>query len=218
MSRALPPTASVATPQEGDKLHAPAAERNAATISAFLRAHVPVRGTALELASGTGQHVCRFAADLPGLFWHPTDVDDARLRSIDAHVAEAGLRNVANATYLDATQTGWGAERGPVELIVLVNLLHLISTPEARTLLAEAAEALAPGGILMLYGPFTRGGVLTSEGDRRFDAQLRAADAMIGYKDDRDLYEWLGACGLAAEPAHEMPANNLIFLARKPER
>ena len=215
MTRSLPPTASVAHVQEGGKLHAPAAERNGHVIADLLRAQAPKAGRALEIASGTGQHIIRFAAALPGLQWQPTDIDDARLRSIDAHVAEAGLPNVAQAMHLDATRAGWSTDHPGLSLIVLVNLLHLVSTPETRTLLGEAALALAPDGVLVIYGPFARDGRLISDGDTRFDAELRGADPTIGYKDSKDMVDWLAAAGLNTI-CHEMPANNLALVCPKP--
>lgn len=214
MSGTLPKTASVAHAGEGAKLHAPAAERNADVLCNLLAEHAPPKGCALEIASGTGQHVARFAAALPGVQWHPTDVDPARLRSVDAHVAEGGHKNVAAATQLDATHPGWAGTLPNFDLIVLINLLHLISEPAAKTILSETAAALGPKGTFILYGPFSRGGVLTSDGDARFDAQLRAADPAIGYKDAGDVTRWLGEAGLRTEVT-EMPANNLALIARK---
>lgn len=216
MTGRLPPSASVAHPQDGIKLHAPAAQRNAPVLSDFLVAQAPKAGRALEIASGTGQHVTAFGAALPDVQWHPTDVDPVRLRSIDAYAADAGLRNVAPACHLDATQAGWSKVHGAQDLIVLINLLHLITTSDAQTIVAEGAAALAPGGMMILYGPFRRDGALTSAGDARFDAELRAADPAIGYKDGRDIAAWLGSHGLLTEPPFEMPANNLAFVARKP--
>ena len=54
--RSVPGTASVATP-EGGKLYAPAAARNVQAISDLLAQLAPVQGQALEIASGTGQHI-----------------------------------------------------------------------------------------------------------------------------------------------------------------
>lgn len=214
MSTRLPKSASVAVAQRGAKLHAPAAARNAEALVALLQAHAPDAGRALEIASGTGQHVTAFASTLPDLIWQPTEIDRARRASIDAHVAEAGVANVAPAVHLDATTAGW-ADRYPAQdLIVLINLLHLIPQAAARTLITEAAQALGAGGRLILYGPFKRAGVLTSAGDRRFDADLRNADLAIGYKDDRDMLRWLKDAGLECQRV-EMPANNLAFVARK---
>jgi SAM-dependent methyltransferase len=216
MTRKLPPTASVAEPQAGGKLYAPAAARNADALCAVLTQHGPASGTALEIASGTGQHIVTFASALPGLNWQPSEIDPARRISIDAHVAEAGLTNVAPAMPLDACAPGWAATRAPFDLIVLVNLLHLISDPEAKVLISEASRALAPGGTFVFYGPFKRAGALTSEGDARFDAELRSADPLIGYKDDLDIADWMGKAGLDLTDPLELPANNLAFVARKP--
>lgn len=216
MTGRLPPSASVATGAEGAKLFAPAAARNAADITALLQAHAPDQGHALEVASGTGQHVVAFARALPGLIWQPTDVDPVRRGSIDAHVAEAGLANVSHAQALDVTAPGWAAAEAGFDLVVLINLLHLIPAPAARCALDEMAKALSPGGTLFCYGPFKREGQLTSAGDARFDAELRAADPEIGYKDLLDMRAWLGDAGLTLVAETEMPANNLALIARKP--
>jgi cyclopropane fatty-acyl-phospholipid synthase-like methyltransferase len=212
----LPASASVAAPLRGAKLHAPAAERNADALCGMLRTHAPIRGSALEIASGTGQHVVAFAAALPDLHWHPTEIDQERRDSIDAYVADAALPNVAPARTLDATAPGWGKVNRPHDLILLINLLHLISMSEVTVLITEAATALAPGGALILYGPFKRSGQLTSDGDLRFDAELRSTDASLGYKDDLDITRLLSDVGLNDPAILAMPANNLAFIARKP--
>lgn len=215
MSR-LPTTASVAHAGENGKLFAPAAERNTDVLLRVLREHAPDQGRALEIASGTGQHVTAFATALPQLQWHPTEVDPARRASIDAHVAEAGLDNVAPAATLDIAIPGWGGQTLGYDLVLCVNLTHLISDAATQTMITEAARALAPGGLFILYGPFKREGVLTSEGDARFDAQLRAADAAIGYKDDLDIARWFADAGLIHADTLQMPANNLCLIARRP--
>ena len=99
---------------------------------------------------------------------------------------------------------------------MLANLLHLIPTPATQSLITEAATALAPGGTLILYGPFKRASQTTSPGDTRFDAELRAADPTIGYKDNIDMAHWLSDAGLSPIDEVDMPANNLAFIARKP--
>ena len=212
-SRKLPPTASVTIPGDGAKLVAPAAVRNANAIGDLLAEVAPKSGHAMELASGTGQHITAFAAQFPDLHWQPTEVNAARRASIDAHVAEAGLSNLSPALPLDACAPGWGAAHVGQDLILLVNLLHLISTPEATRLIHEAATALAPGGRFVIYGPFMRGGELTSEGDAAFHASLTAQDPLIGYKDDFDVLDLLEAAGLEIVQVIEMPANNLALVA-----
>lgn len=211
----LPDSASVATPSEDGRMFAPSAARNVHDIATLVAAHAPPRGRALELASGTGEHVVIFAHRMPDLDWQPSDIDPARRASVDAHAAVAGLPNLRPAIALDATTQGWGALHAGQDLIVLVNLLHLISEGEAKTLIAEAAKALAPGGLLVLYGPFLRDGQTTSEGDASFHASLTAQDPEIGYKDDWDVIEWVHANWLDLVQVMEMPANNMAFVARR---
>ena len=194
-------------------MHAPSAERNAADIVQVLGQFAPAEGRGLEIASGTGQHVVQFADALPGVAWQPTDVAPERLASIDAWAS--GAANVAPAVHLDAAQPGWSEGHVPYDVIVLVNLLHLIREAEAQTIVRETARALAPGGRFILYGPFMRGGELTSDGDAAFDASLRKADPRIGYKDDFDVIDWLHGAGLALVEVIEMPANNLCLISER---
>lgn len=216
MTRALPPTASVANPVGGARLHAPSADRNVGPIADLLVQLAPDTGRALEIASGTGQHVIVFADRLPGLDWQPTDPQADRRASVDAYAQDAGLPNIRPALPLDACAPGWSDAMGGNDLIVLCNLLHLITWPEVQALLTEAARALAPGGTFVVYGPFKRAGELTSEGDRTFDAQLRASDPAIGYKDDFDTLDVLVREGLEIRQVVEMPANNLALVATRP--
>ncbi|MCR9127760.1 MAG: class I SAM-dependent methyltransferase [Rhodobacteraceae bacterium] len=216
MTRPLPPSASRADPGAGDRLVAPSATRNADAICDLLARVAPERGRALELASGTGQHIVRFAARMPELTWTPSEPDAARRASIRAYAGDAGLGNLCAPRNLDACAPGWGtAEPEPSDLIVLINLLHLIGADEAAILIAEAGNALAPGGCLVLYGPFRREGALVSTADADFDAALRAADPRIGYKNDAQIVEWIFDAGLRLDETVRMPANNLAFVARR---
>ncbi len=212
--RSTPATASGADPLANGKLNAPAAERNVAAITDLLRRVAPPTGEALELASGTGQHVTAFAAALPGLIWQPTEPDALRLASIAAYRAEAGLANLRAPEALDATVPGWGKDRS-VDLVVLVNLLHLISEAEAKTLITEAAKALRQNGVLVIYGPFMRAGELTSDGDRAFHQSLVSHDQDTGYKDDFDTLDQMVEAGLSITLVGEMPANNLALVGTR---
>jgi SAM-dependent methyltransferase len=203
-------------PSEGAIRHAPSAARNLEPIAAVLTRHLPAQGRALELASGTGQHVVEFAARFPGLDWQPSDLDPENLASIAARAARAGAANLRAPIRLDACAPGWGAGQA-WDAICLTNLLHLISAPEAEALLAEVARALAPGGVFALYGPFRQASRLTSDGDRSFDASLRAQDPAIGYKDIEWVEARLSEGGLTCRDRIAMPANNLMLIAGRPE-
>ena len=214
-TRPMPPAASVAHKGTGERLHAPAAERNAQAIARVLQDYAPQKGTALEIASGTGQHVAAFAELLPGLTWQPSDIAADRLASINSWAEDKP--GILPAIRLDATRPGWSRDHGGKAVILLVNLLHLISTAEARTVVCEAAAALAPSGRFFLYGPFLRDGQAISDGDARFDAALRSSDPAIGYKDIVEVRQWLADAGLTEVALLDMPANNLTMISARPE-
>lgn len=211
------PDAPGAVPGDEDaRISAPSALRNRDLIAAELVRLAPAQGRALEIASGTGEHVIRFAAAMPGLDWQPTDPDPLRRASIAAWTEGAGLANIRPPRDLNAARPGWAVAEGPADLIVLVNLLHLIAEAEAQVVLAEIGAALAPGGIFALYGPFLRDGEATSEGDAAFHASLRAQDPAIGYKDVVDTCAQLVAAGLSHVETVAMPANNLLLVFERP--
>lgn len=215
MARKPPKTASIIVGQEGAQLFAPSAARNCDVLAGLVSQVAPRTGRALEIASGTGQHVVAFADVCPSLQWQPTDVTPDRIASIDAYAQASGAKNIAPAQILDAAQSGWSANSDSFQFVFLANLLHLISTSEARTLISESAEVLAIGGTLLIYGPFKRDGQLTSPGDQRFHESLVAEDPDIGYKDVFDVVDWARLCDLVHIKTHEMPANNLALEFRK---
>jgi len=211
MSLRLPDSGSPYLP-DGRRI-APSAERNLGPILDVLARHAPATGQALEIASGSGQQIAAFAAAHPGLEWQPSDVNADNLGSIQAWRDFARRDNIAAPVLLDAAVPGW-AEGRAAALVLTINLLHLIPEAAARIVISEGARALAPGGVLMVYGPFLRGGRATSEGDAAFDASLRAQDARIGYKDAADVAGWMETATLAVT-VEEMPANNLMLIATR---
>ena len=210
----LPDTASVAHSAENGKLHAPSAARNVDAIIHAMQEFVPASGKALEIASGTGEHIIRFAAAFPAVTWQPTDVDPDRLTSIAAWRAEVKLPNILAPILLDATTSGW-ARDADLDLIILSNLLHLISVTEAATVITESAKALNSGGVFLIYGPFMRDTEFASEGDRRFHESLHGQDPDIGYKSFQSVQDIQRGAGLKTQNPIEMPANNLMLVATK---
>ena len=176
----------------------------------------PASGRALEIASGTGEHVIRFAGAMPGLVWQPTDPAADRRASIRAWRAAEHVDTILDPLDLDACTPGWAAVHDPADLIFLANLLHLVTEGEARICLSEMAAALAPGGCAAVYGPFLRDGKTTSDGDAAFDAHIRAENPDRGYKDHAWVRDLWHDADLVPEAPHVMPANNLLLVARKP--
>lgn len=206
--------ASIADEEVRDgRLSAPSAARNIAPILTALRPYLPDNGYALELASGTGEHAISYARSFPGIVWQPTDIASERLDSIDAWRAQAGLRNMRLAQFLDATQPDWCAEG--FDVMITVNLMHLISAPAMRAVVAGVARSLEVGGRWCLYGPFRSGGGFRSDGDQTFHQSLTAHDPDIGYKDVETVEATADLRGFACLARLEMPANNLMLIFEK---
>ena len=211
----LPDTASVANSQGDGRLFAPSAERNSAPIVSLIERIAPKSGEALEIASGTGQHIVKLASSIPNLSWSPSEVDEERLKSISAWVQGEKLPNIKPPLHLDATETGWAESLSKSDFILLVNLLHLISWNETETLISELSKALKTAGIALIYGPFMRSGKLTSVGDKNFHSSLMQTDPDIGYKNDLDMLRLFSKEDLLHLETVAMPANNLAFILRK---
>jgi len=212
----LPDSASVALPGPDGRLIAPSAARNADAIVQVVRHFAPANGRALEIASGTGEHIVRFASEFPQIIWQPSDADPVRIASIQAWIDQAPCENLEKPILLDASLAGWSAQKEPVDLIILVNLLHLISTKQVRTVIDEAAKMLAPNGRFLIYGPFRRGQEFASESDKAFHQSLVSQDGQIGYESFDDIQSMQNDCGLSVNDAIQMPANNLVLAGIKP--
>lgn len=198
------------------KRSAPSAQRNRDPILAVLRDVLPPTGTVLEVACGSGEHAVHFAAAFPALTWVPSDLDPAARASTDAWAAEAGLANLHPAIAVDvgAPHAGWP---GPVELaaIVAINLVHIAPWSVAVGLFDGAAARLAPGGVLVTYGPYRFAGGFTAPSNAAFDADLQRRNPAWGVRDVEAL-EALGAArGLTCAAPIALPANNHALVFRR---
>ena len=212
----LPETASFVNYECDGRLNAPSALRNTEHIVELVKKTVLKSGNALEIASGTGQHIVKLASALPLLNWQPSDVDEARIKSIHCWSNDQHLTNLKPPCLLDATSIGWAAKHHGQDLILLVNLLHLISIKETKILVKEMSKAMASKGFSIIYGPFMRSGKLISKNDVEFHHSLINTDPDLGYKNDLDMLNLFSDSGLIHLSTEKMPANNLAFILQKP--
>lgn len=80
---------------------AAAAQRNIDAILGVLEQHAPKRGRALEIASGTGQHISRFADALRGIQWFPSEADEEKFESIEAWRRYGNCANLNTPLHLE---------------------------------------------------------------------------------------------------------------------
>ena len=199
------------------KLFYPATERNREPILAVARQEWPSAGSALEIASGSGEHVTFFAQHFSGLRFLPSDPSAQCRASIDAWRVEANATNVEPAIDLDVRQRPWSVPdrwRQP-DLVSCINMIHIAPWAACEGLIAGTAEGLAADGVLFLYGPFMRGGQHTAPSNQAFDEKLRSRDPEWGVRDLDEVAALAERHGLRLARVVEMPANNLSVVFRR---
>ena len=201
------------------RLDAAAFHRNHAAIRAVLQQFLSGKsGDAIEVGSGTGQHVADFARHIPDIAWWPSDLNEQHLKSIAAWRAHAGLANIRPPLRIDLADPAWCPElhdgRGPrnVMAVFCANVIHIAPWRVAEGLFAGAGSILAANGQLFLYGPFKREGKHTAVSNAAFDSNLREGNPEWGVRDVEALEKLAGDAGLVLRQTVEMPANNLILI------
>jgi SAM-dependent methyltransferase len=210
-------------PAEPDgRLDAPAFHRNHEAIRAILLKFLAGKsGRALEVGSGTGQHVVDLARHLPEITWWPSDLNEAHLKSIDAWRAYSQTSNIRPPLRIDLSDPDWCGEmkdgNGPEELLAVfcANVIHIAPWRVAEGLVAGAGRYLGPDGLLFLYGPFKRGGKHTAPSNAAFDESLREGNPEWGVRDIEAVDELAARAGLSLVEVAEMPANNLTLVFRR---
>ena len=204
------------------RLDAPAFHRNHQAIRDVLERYLTGKsGGALEVGSGTGQHIVEFARQFPEITWWPSDLNDNHLASIEAWRRHSGLANIRSARRLDVSDPAWGdamkGEDGRGELLAVfcANVIHIAPWQVAEGLIAGAGRALRHGGMLFLYGPFKRGGKHMADSNVAFDASLRQRNREWGVRDVDDVEKLADRAGLSLIDIAEMPANNLTLVLRR---
>ena len=196
------------------KLSSPAAQRNREPIAEVLAEWLPESGLVLEVASGSGEHAVHFAQAFPQLGWQPSDPDPGAILSIEAWRADSGLANLREPVILDVTVPTWPVERA--EAVLNINMVHISPWEAALGLLDGAARVLAPGGKLILYGPWIVEGLRTAPSNLAFDADLKRRNPAWGLRKVEDFAAEAEKRGLLLADQREMPANNrmLLFIRR----
>ena len=194
------------------KQHAPATARNREPIREVLARELPIAGTVLEIASGSGEHSMFFARAFPQLSWQPTDADVIAIASIAAWRVEDAPANLRAPILLDASAGAWPELHA--DAVLCINMIHISPWQATLGLVAGAARVLAPGGLLYTYGPYVVDGE-TAASNREFDRSLRARDPRWGVRELRDVEAAAAERDLVLTDTVAMPANNLSLIFRR---
>jgi hypothetical protein len=186
-----------------------ACENNKGPILARLQECFADRRQVLEIGSGTGQHACHFAANMPWLQWQPTELPE-NLPLLHPRCAASGLDNLLPEQALDVTSDPW-----PVAIpdaVFSANCLHIMPFAAVERLFTVLGNHAGNDVVLAIYGPFNYGGRYTSESNARFDQWLAQRDPRSGIRDFEAVDRLAAAAGFALRDDHAMPANNRLLV------
>ena len=202
--------------------HSPADDRNKQAILDMLLRVLPQQGRALEIASGTGQHVAWFAAGLPGWDWQPSDAQADEFESINAWAALQAVQNVNNVrlpVLVEVMAASWlpgtPDQAQLFDLIYCANMLHIAPWATCAALMRGSARHLTPSGQLIIYGPYLEDSVPTSPGNLEFDHSLKERNPAWGIRQLADVEAEATLAGLKLHARCAMPANNLLLVFKR---
>ncbi|MEP1423037.1 MAG: DUF938 domain-containing protein [Erythrobacter sp.] len=201
------------------KRHAPATLRNREAILHVLSAELPKKGTVLEVASGSGEHVVFFAQAFPELHWQPSDVTPDAISSTRAYTQEYTGKNVGCPVVIDASLPKDWAMDEDIGATLCINMIQVSAHISHNGLFEGTADLAAKsantkGFPLILYGPFFQQGVEPSEGNLAFDSSLKSRNPDWGVRHVEEIDNIAHAHGFTRTARYEMPANNLMLIYR----
>ena len=174
-------------------------------------------GCALELASGSGQHVIQLAKHFHGIQFTPSDIEDTHIASINAYIQECGLTNINEPVYIDGSKDWkeWGIEKASLDIMFATNCIHIAPIEVCEGLIAASEHLLKEGGMLIFYGPFIKDGKLTPQSNVDFDAKLRSRNVSWGIRDIVDVTALASKANLTLHAHYDMPSNNNMYFFKK---
>jgi cyclopropane fatty-acyl-phospholipid synthase-like methyltransferase len=190
-----------------ERPYAESAARNAAPILEVLEREFSSASRVLEIGSGTGQHAVAFAAAMDHLHWQTSDLDENHA-GIRAWIDGSGIENIAPPLSMDVREAG--VEQGAYDAVFSANTAHIMGIDAVEKMFSLVGEALRPGGVFCLYGPFRQGGEFNAHSNANFDANLRQRDAVMGIRDIEKLDQLGLAAGLQRVRFYAVPSNNNV--------
>lgn len=193
-----------------------AAERNRQPILETLRGLLGAgHWRVVEVGAGTGQHAEHIARHWPEITWQTTDRADY-LAGLEARIRHCALDNLPPPRELDVDAPAMLAPA--CDVVYSANTLHIMTWPSVERFFALTGQWLAPGGRMIVYGPFHVGGQATSKSNAHFDASLRSHGTGMGVRGREAVCRLADRCTLSLTDVVTMPANNqMLCFGRRSE-
>lgn len=173
---------------------------------------------ALELGSGTGQHVVHFAMKMPFVTWQPSDIQEESFDSIKAYIKATNLKTVLKPICLDASEPWekWASfTQGSCDVIVAINLLQYSPFKTAEGVFKGAGEILHQNGVLIVYGAYAINGTITPATNEELDQEIKQKNPEWGLPDIDVLRQLAYGNSLRLERIIEMEDYNKSLIFRK---
>lgn len=191
--------------------HPAASLRNVAPILGALRHELAERSELLEIGSGSACHAISVAAEMPGLTWQTSDLEENH-EDINKAIESSGLDNVLAPLKLDMRDA---VTDGTYDAVFSCNTAHIMSAGAVDRMIPFVAGSLRTGGRFVYYGPFRRAGKFSTQSNAQFDTSLRSGPGNMGIRDLDELDVGAIDCDLHRERIYAMPANNLLVVWEK---
>lgn len=198
------------------RLFFPATLRNRDCIANVLLKHLPKSGSVLEIGSGSGEHAVIFQKRFPYINWQTSDPELVHRESITGWIDHHGLTlKMSQPIDLDVEISPWQLPPqliSTLKAVVCINMLHIAPWSCTQALFEGVANILKTEQLLIIYGPFMRSGVHTSESNVSFDNLLKSQNESWGIRDLDQINKVAIENGLKEHDVIQMPANNLTLI------
>ena len=168
--------------------------------------------TVWEIGSGTGQHACYFAQNLPHITWQTTDREENR-QGLDKWIEEANLINLPKSLKLNVTDKTWSCQQ--IKALFTANTLHIMNWQAVENLFSRLENYLSEKAAVCIYGSFNYNGQYTSSSNEEFNQWLKIRDPESGIRDFEAIERLAKTAGLMLKNDHQMPANNRLLIFQK---
>ena len=200
-----------------DRLFYPATSRNRNAILNVLKEYLPKVGTALEIASGSGQHITYFADKMKSLKWQPSEYDVLLQPSIIAWIKACNLQKIVKSPLIiDTRMEKWPIDQiTDLSSILAINLIHIAPFTVCESLFKNAANHLIKNGVLYLYGPYKINSQHTAKSNEYFDRTLKLENPKWGVRDIERVEKLGRKFDFNMIKTLQMPANNQSLIFKK---
>lgn len=189
----------------------PAFAKNSGPIKETLESILPDSSVILEIGSGPGQHAIFFSQEIERVsMWYPTE-RSMHLEYIEQWRAAHNVPKVQPPQQVDLLTGPWWEAietQQPIDMILSINVAHIVIWQGVVSLLEGASHLLKPGAMVYFYGPWRYNSRPLEPSNERFDLMIQERVEGGGLRVFEDLVEVAESFGFTLGEDREMPSNN----------